>query len=100
MKRAYICSPLRGDYAENIEKAKGYCRETAQNGALPFAAHIYFIQFLDDASPDQRATGMKMGLEWLKLCDEVHVYGNVISEGMAAEIEYAEKLGLPVIYYN
>ena len=67
-------------------------------GALPLAAHVYFTQFLDDAVPAERESGLRMGLELLKLCDEVYVYGDVISEGMAAEIALAEEMGLPIFY--
>jgi dienelactone hydrolase len=100
MNRVYIVSPLRGDIRGNIEKAKRYCRETAKRGALPLAAHVYFTQFLNDDIPTEREAGLRMGLELLKLCDEVHVYGDTISEGMAAEIEAAKRLGLPIQYFN
>jgi hypothetical protein len=98
MKRVYICSPLRGDVEANIEKAKGYCREAAERGEMPLAPHVYFTQFLDDDIPQERETGLEMGLELLALCDEVHVYGETVSEGMAREIALAGELGLPVIY--
>ena len=35
---------------------------------------------------------MDMGLELLKLCDEVWVFGDKISEGMKKEIEFAKSL--------
>ena len=98
MKRVYICSPLAGDVSGNIEKAKEYCRETAERGALPLAAHVYFTQFLDDSNPAERESGMRLGLELLTLCDEVHVYGDFISSGMAAEIALAEEMEIPIIY--
>jgi len=98
MKRVYICSPLAGDVAGNIERAKEYCREVAERGALPLAAHVYFTQFLDDSIPAERESGMRMGLELLTLCDEVHVYGDTISEGMAREIALAEEMEMPIIY--
>ena len=97
MKRVYICSPLAGDVAGNIERAKEYCREVAESGALPLAAHVYFTQFLDDSVTAERETGMQMGLELLELCEEVWVYGDTVSSGMAREIALAEEMGLPVI---
>ena len=97
MKRVYICSPLAGDVTGNIEKAKEYCREAVGHGALPLAAHVYFTQFLDDHIPAERETGMQMGLELLELCEEVWVYGDTVSSGMAREIALAEEMGLPVI---
>ncbi len=97
MKIVYICSPCRGDYEKNITKAQEYCREAVDMGVLPIAPHVYFTQFLDDTIPEERRTGMEAGKELLKYCHEVWVYGIANpSEGMAAEIELAKTLGIPV----
>lgn len=98
MKKIYICSPLRGDYEKNIQKAIGYCREVALAGDLPIAPHVYCTRFLDDTKPEERKRGMAIGAELLELCSEVRVYGDHISEGMQAEIRQAETLGIPVRY--
>ena len=97
MKKIYICSPLRGDYEQNIENAILYCREVIREGHIPIAPHLYFTQFLDDAKPDERNIGLKFGLELVKLCDKVYVYGEP-SEGMKAEIALAKQMGIEVIY--
>ena len=95
----YICSPLRGDYSKNIGRALKYCREVALQGDIPIAPHIYFTQFLDDAKPDERNIGLKFGLELVKLCDKIYVYGEP-SEGMKAEIALAKQMGIEVIYHR
>ena len=61
-------------------------------GVLPLAPHLYFTQFLKDEDAQERATGIRFGMEWLEAADEVWVFGESISEGMAAEIKraYAE----------
>jgi 3-mercaptopyruvate sulfurtransferase SseA len=97
MKKIYICSPLRGDYEQNIENAILYCREVIREGHIPIAPHLYFTQFLDDTIPSEREIGLKYGLELVKSCDKVYVYGEP-SEGMQAEIELAEQLGIEVVY--
>lgn len=97
MKKIYICSPLRGDYAKNIGMALRYCREVALQGDIPIAPHIYFTQFLDDTIEVERNIGLKCGLELVGLCDKVYVYGEP-SEGMKAEIKLAEQLGIEVVY--
>lgn len=97
MKKIYICSPLRGDYAKNIGNAIQYCREVIREGHIPIAPHLYFTQFLDDAKPDERNIGLKCGLELVKLCDVVYVYGEP-SEGMKAEITLAKQMGIEVVY--
>lgn len=97
MKRVYICSPCRGDYERNIIKAQGYCRRALDFGVIPIAPHVYFTQFLDDTVQDERRIGMKLGIELLKICDEVWVYSmENPSEGMKAEMKIAESLGIPV----
>lgn len=98
MKKVYICSPCRGDYEKNIAKAQEYCREAALDGVLPIAPHVYLTQFLADTVPAERELGMSLGLELLRGCDEVWVYGvTAPSAGMAAEIKLARELGIPVI---
>lgn len=98
MKWIYICSPLRGDYEANTAAAIRYCREVALEGNFPVAPHIYCPRFLDDTKPEEREQGMKIGLELLKKCDEVRVYGEHISEGMQAELDAASLLFIPVHY--
>lgn len=100
-KLVYICSPLRGDYEKNMEKARIHCHTVVQQfkDVIPFAPHIYFTQFLNDNIPNERSLGMDMGLAMLDMCDELWVYdAEGISEGMAAEIEYAKEHGIPVRY--
>ena len=66
------------------------CRAIAPHAILP--------AFLDDRVPEERALGLKFGLDLLKICKKVVVCGTVISEGMQKEIEFAQKLDIPVIY--
>ena len=99
-KLVYICSPLRGDAEKNIIKAQNYCREAMLlfPGIIPIAPHVYFTQFLDDGKSAERRAGMDAGIELLRLCQEVWVYGMANpSEGMKAEIKKAEELGIPVL---
>ena len=91
MKKVYICSPLRGDIEGNIERAKSYCKQAITEGCFPIAPHIYFTQFMDDTIPRERELAMTMGIELLDMCDELWIYGDTISEGMRAEIDYFEE---------
>lgn len=98
MKWIYICSPLRGDYEANTAAAIRYCREVALEGDFPVAPHIYCPRFLDDTKPEERQRGVAIGLELLEKCDEVHVYGDHISDGMRTELNAASLLSIPVYY--
>lgn len=80
----------------NIQRAKTACRILATMGVLPLAPHLYFTQFLKDEDAQERATGIRFGMQWLEAADEVWVFGETISEGMAVEIKRAHELQKPV----
>jgi hypothetical protein len=100
MKRIFVCSPFQGKQ-ENLERAKMYCRYVVQEGHAPFAPHLLFPQFLDDADPDSREKGIWAGISYLRTCDEVWVFGETASTlptpGMAKELEAAKILGVPTV---
>ena len=100
LKLVYICSPLRGDIQSNIKKANTYCAYAAEKGVIPLAPHTIFTQYLDDTKPQQRQKGLEMGMELLKRCDELWVCGDVLSNGMKQEIEYAKGHGITTLYYS
>ena len=101
MKKIYVCSRLRGDIEENIEKAKRYCEYIVKVcGAIPIAPHIYFTQFLDDSLDEERAFGTLAGLQLLSECDELWYFGDSVSRGMVTEIIAAKEQGIPVRYIS
>ena len=91
----FICSPYRRDIETSIQNARAYCSLASSRGCIPFAPHLLFTQFLDDANADERKMGMYMGAEMLRLCDELWAFGEP-TEGMISEIELAKRLGIPV----
>lgn len=102
-KKIYICSPLRGDIEKNKAAAKDYCRWAAleyyphgNEKIMPIAPHVYLTEFLNDNISEQRELGLEIGLDLLRECSEVWVFGNTISEGMAREIETAAELGIKI----
>ena len=97
MKKVYICSPCRGDYENNIQRAKEYSRAAVQKGVIPVTPHIYFTQFMDDNVPEERELALKIGSELVLGCSELWAFGiDHPSAGMAAEIELAKAHGIPV----
>ena len=98
MKKVYVSSQLRGNVKSNISKAQWYARFVAERGHLPIAPHIYFTQFLRDHIPEERDMAMEMNRELLESCDELWVFGEVISEGMKQEIEWAKDK--PIRYFT
>lgn len=108
MPLAYICSPCKRYYdvkkmlelsqAENLLLAENYCIIVMNRGYIPFTPHVYFTQFLNDGIESQRAQGLKMGLEALKYCVKVFVFGEYISAGMKAEIDFAKQNYIEIEY--
>lgn len=96
-KLVYICSPLKGDLVVNMAKAVGYAKSASEESVIPLAPHTIFTQFLNDLIPEERERGLKLGVDLLKRCDEIWVYGNKLSEGMKNEIVLAYGEGKPVI---
>ena len=98
MKKVFVCSPFAGDIDGNIRKAIEYCRYEIIQGNAPFAPHLLYPQMLCECDPQQREDGIRMGLEFLKTCDELHVYGDRISNGMAREIAVWKEMGnIPIM---
>jgi hypothetical protein len=94
----YVCSPY-GGLQENYENAVEYCKWVAQEGHTPVASHVMLHGILSDDCPLQRKQGLAAGLELLKIVDEVWVFGDRISRGMAGEIAQAAKLEIPVVSF-
>jgi hypothetical protein len=96
-RMVYIASAMRGDIEGNLKKAAAYCQAAAESGVIPIAPHLYFSSYLDDRIPEERAAGMEMGLQILKRCDELWVFGTP-TEGMRGEIKLAKSLNIPILY--
>ena len=98
MKKVYICSPCRGDYENNIQRAKEFSRAAVERGCIPVTPHIYLTQFMDDTVPAEHELGLSIGRELVLMCDELWAFGlDCPTAGMAAEIELARERGIPVL---
>lgn len=96
LKLIYVASPYAGDVEANVEYAKQACRTVMESGNAFFAPHLLYPSILDDAVPSERQLGIDMGLTMLSKCDELWWFGPRISAGMQAEMEEAERIGIPV----
>jgi len=99
--RVFVASPWRAPdaagQANNRRRALAVCREAVFAGHAPFAPHLLYPRFLDDGEAAERAAGMRAGLAFLAACEVVWVYGPV-TDGMAAELAEARRLGIPVVF--
>ena len=96
----YICSPFAGDIEYNISRARGYCRFAVSEGCIPLAPHLHYPQFMDDFDKKSRELGLTFALILLTKCDSVWVFGDRFSDGMAREVAKAQKLAIPVRFFN
>lgn len=96
----YICSPYSGDVERNIKKARSFCRFALEQNCIPIAPHLLFPQFMDDDKPKERELAMFMNIVLMGKCSEVWVLGDIISSGMAREIEKAKKRRQKIRYFN
>jgi hypothetical protein len=92
----YICSPLAGDIAGNMQKARGFCRFALDRGVIPLAPHLLFPQFMNELAEGERALALKMGLVLLDKCSELWYFGSIISPGMKTEIRKAFYRGMRI----
>ena len=96
--RQNLFTPYRDSPRVNVMRARQYCKFAVGRGRIPLAPHLYFPQFLSEV--DEREKAMDMNFELLRLCGEVWVFGDRITEGMAAEIAHAERLRKNIRYFT
>lgn len=92
----YICSPFDGD----TRGVRRYCRFAVRNGAIPFAHHLIFPQFLDYEKPSEHAIGVFMSMVFLGKCEQLWIFGANISADMLAEIKKAKKKNTQIRYFT
>lgn len=99
-KRVFICSPFAGDTDFNVRKAREYCLFAKNSGYAPFAPHLIYPQFMDDADPNARNEAIRCGISYLFVCHELWVFGKNITGGMSSEIKQAGKRRIPIRYFT
>lgn len=92
----YICSPFDGD----TSGVRRYCHFAVKNGAIPFAHHLIFPQFLDYEKPSEHAIGVFMRMVFLGKCEQLWIFGANISADMLAEIKKAKKKNMQIRYFT
>ena len=94
-KLIFVCSPFQNQ-THNLERAKMCCKHVLTNGHVPIASHLFYPQILDDANDAERRVGLDCSLKLLSKCDELWIFGEVVTDGMREEIKYAMENGIPI----
>lgn len=94
----YVASPYAGDTDLNTKNAVRYCRFAAESNAVPFAPHLFLPLFVSEET--ERGLAMQMNKVFLGRCDQLWVFGNKITDGMAAEITWARQMGMPIRFFD
>jgi DNA polymerase-3 subunit epsilon len=92
-RRVYVCHPFASDPEGNIARVRVLSQMLVAEGVLPIAPHLYLPQLIDEATG--RARALSLCLDLLATCDEVRIFGDTITEGMAQELDEAQRLGIP-----
>ncbi len=92
----YIAHALRGDWGANLTRARAFVDLALENGYAPVAPYLMGATLRDDV-PEERAAGLDWDAAVIERCDEVWVCGEVVSEGVRAEIGLAEALNIRVV---
>ena len=94
----YICSPYAGDVERNTYRARAFSRFAVEKKYIPIAPHLLCPQYLNEET--ERWLGLKMGIVFMGKCEEIWVFGDVVSEGMAAEIDKAKRMRKKIRYFT
>ena len=94
----YICSPYAGYIEKNTYRARAFSRFAVEKKYIPIAPHLLCPQYLNEET--ERWLGLKMGIVFMGKCEEIWVFGDVVSEGMAAEIDKAKRMRKKIRYFT
>ena len=93
-KKVYICAPLGEDVEHDLRQAKRYTEYALKCGTAPVVPHFYALCLDDSQDPKEREICGTAGLSLLWFCDEMWIFGDEITEGMAAEIQFCKNLNI------
>lgn len=96
----YICSPYAGDTEYNTLQARKYSRYAYEQNVIPLTPHLLYPQFMTDNNPTERNDAMHFNYVLLGKCNELWVFGDVISKGMAHEISIANKRNQTIRWFD
>lgn len=95
MRKVYVCAPLGGDVESNLKKVRTYTEYALRCSTAPVVPHFY-AECLDDSIPAEREIGRSAGMSLLWFCDELWLFGDTVTEGIAAELQFCRHLNIRI----
>ena len=56
----------------------------------------FYAECLDDSVPAEREIGRSAGMSLLWFCDELWLFGDTVTEGMVAELQFCKYLNIRI----
>ncbi len=98
--RVYICSPFVEGATSEMENTKRFCRFAITEGYSPYTPHLFFPIILDSKTMTEHDLGVRMGLIFLDCCSQVWVFGDLLTDDMALEIDRARRYSKPIRFFT
>lgn len=94
----YVAHAVGGDVETNVKRIIQICKKYHSRDVIPFAPYLLALQYLDDASPDDRLLGTEANREYFRrrAMDKVGVFGERVSKGVFDELVWSRQYGIPV----
>jgi hypothetical protein len=98
----YVAHPIGGDVANNVKSVLQLLKELHTETCTPVAPYLVCLQYLDDASPADRAKGIRANSHVFtrRFIDLLLLCGPKISTGMTGEVRLALQHGIPIKCHN
>lgn len=95
-RRVYVCHPFADDPVRHAARLLGISRRLIARGLLPVTPHLYLPPLVEDLKDPEQAK--QLSLELVEACDEVRVFGGLVTADMERELEHAQRRHIPVSF--
>lgn len=100
----YICSKYRGktriEQDFNLVMAKRYGRFAMEKGYVPIITHMNIAELTNDHDQNDRDFGIQASLTLLKVCSQIWIFGQDVSDGMRLEAQEAIREHIPIRWFS
>jgi DNA polymerase III subunit epsilon len=95
-RRVYVCTPFVDDPERHAARLLGISRRLIARGLLPVAPPLYLPPLVEHLKDPEQAK--QLSLELVEACDELRVFGGLVTADMERELEHAQRRHIPVSF--